>query len=176
MLENHSTNDFEKKEVIEKYIFDTNIFDDIVSEKLKVSDIVKYKKFKKVKIYVTHIQIDEINKCSDVDKRARLNIFMVKIRPILISTSSCAFDVSRFDESKFGDGIIFNKIKKGNIKYVEDALIGETAIKEGIILVTNDKRLKKTVIELGGNALSLNEFIEKLSVAGKNKGLHSFTK
>jgi rRNA-processing protein FCF1 len=165
---NHSTNDFEKKEITEKYIFDTNIFDDIVNEKLKVSDIVKYKNYKKVEVYVTHIQIDEINKCSDVDKRARLNIFMVKIRPILISTSSCAFDVSRFDESRFGDGIIFNKIKKGNIIHVEDALIGETAIKEGIILVTNDKRLKNIVIELGGNALSLNEFIERLNETGNS--------
>lgn len=166
MLGNHSTNDFRKKEVTEKYIFDTNIFDDIVNEKLKISDIAKYKNFKKVKIYVTHIQIDEINKCSDVDKRARLNIFMVKIRPILIPTSSCAFDISRFDESKFGDGIIFNKIKRGNIKNVEDALIGETAIKEGITLVTNDKRLMNIVMELGGNAISLNEFIERLSVIG----------
>lgn len=170
MLGNHSTNDFEKKEVIEKYIFDTNIFDDIVSEKLKVSDIVKYKKFKKVKIYVTHIQIDEINKCNDEDKRARLSMFMVKIRPILISTSSCAYDVSRYDESKFGDGIIFNKIKRGNIKHVEDALIGETAIKEGIILVTNDKRLKKTIMELGGNALFFDEFKERLKETGDESG------
>lgn len=162
MLGNYSTNDFEKKEVIEKYIFDTNIFDDIVNEKLKVSDIIKYKNYKKVEIYVTHIQIDEINKCSDADKRARLNIFMDKIGSILVSTSSCAFDVSRFDASKFGNGIIFNKIKKGNINNVEDALIGETAIKEGIILVTNDKRLKNIVIKLGGNAISLDDFIERL--------------
>jgi len=46
-----------KKEVAEKYIFDTNIFDDMVNEKLKVSDIVKYKNYKKVEIYVTHIQL-----------------------------------------------------------------------------------------------------------------------
>lgn len=162
MLGNYSTNDLEKKEVKEKYMFDTNIFDDIVNGKLGIANIARYKNFKKAEIYVTHIQIDENNKCSDVDKRARLNIFMVKIRPILIPTSSCAFDISRFDESKFGDGIIFDEIKKGNIKHVEDALIGETAIKEGIILVTNDRRLKNIVIELGGNALFLNEFIERL--------------
>lgn len=167
MLGNYPTNDLEKKEVKEKYMFDTNIFDDIVNGKLGIADIGRYKNFKKAEIYVTHIQIDENNKCSDVDKRARLNIFMVKIRPILIPTSSCAFDRSRFDESKFGDGIIFNKIKKGNIKHVEDALIGETAIKEGIILVTNDRRLKNIVIELGGNALFLNEFIEILNATGE---------
>jgi len=167
MLGNYPTNDLEKKEVKEKYMFDTNIFDDIVNGKLGIADIGRYKNFKKAEIYVTHIQIDENNKCSDVDKRARLNIFMVKIRPILIPTSSCAFDISRFDESKFGDGIIFNKIKKRNINHVEDALIGETAIKEGIILVTNDRRLKNIVIELGGNALFLNEFIEILNVTGE---------
>ena len=153
MLGNYSTNDFEKKKLQKKYIFDTNIFDDMVNEKLKVSDIVKYKNNKKLEIYVTHIQIDEINKISDEDKRARFFISMFEIRPILISTSSCAFDVSRFDKSKFGNGTIFNKIKKVNINNVEDALIGETAIKEGIILVTNDKRLKNIVIELGGSHL-----------------------
>ena len=149
----------EKKEDAEKYMFDTNIFNDMVDGKLEISDIVNCKK---VEIYVTHIQIDEINKCSDEDKRARLSMFMVKIKPILIPTSSCVFDVSRFDESKFGDGIIFNKIKKGNINQVEDSLIGETAIKEGIVLVTNDKRLKNIVIKLGGNAISLDDFIERL--------------
>jgi len=162
MLGNYSTNDFEKKEVTEKYIFDTNIFDDMVNEKLKILDIVKYKNNKKVEIYVTHIQIDEINKISDEDKRARFFISIFEIRPILISTSSCAFDVSRFDKSKFGNGIIFNKIKKVNINNVEDALIGETTIKEGIILVTNDKRLKNIVIELGGSALFFDEFKERL--------------
>ena len=170
MLGNYSTNDLEKKEVKEKYMFDTNIFDDIVNGKLEIADIARYKNLKKAEIYVTHIQIDENNKCSDVDKRARLNIFMVKIRPILIPTSSCAFDISRFDESKFGDDIIFNKIKKGKINHVEDALIGETAIKEGIILVTNDRRLKNIVIKLGGNALFLNEFIEILNVTGEVSG------
>lgn len=167
MFGSYSTNDFGKKEVTEKYIFDTNIFDDIVDGILKVSDIVKYKNYKKVEIYVTHIQIDEINKCSDEDKRARLNIFMVKIRPILIPTSSCVYDISRYDESKYGNGNILDKIKKGNIDHVEDALIGETAIKEGIILVTNDRRLKNIVIELGGNALFLNEFIEILNATGE---------
>lgn len=154
----------EKKEAVEKYIFDTNIFDDMVDWKLELSDIVNCKK---VEIYVTHIQIDEINKCSDVDRRARLNIFMVKIRPILISTSSAAYDISRYDESKFGDGIIFNKIKKGNINQVEDALIGETAIKEEIVLVTNDKRLKNIVIKLGGDAIFLDDFIERLDAGRK---------
>lgn len=33
MLGNYSTNNFEKKEVTEKYIFDANIFDDIVKMK-----------------------------------------------------------------------------------------------------------------------------------------------
>ena len=58
MLGNYPTNDLEKKEVKEKYMFDTNIFDDIVNGKLGIADIGRYKNFKKAEIYVTHIQID----------------------------------------------------------------------------------------------------------------------
>ncbi len=54
-------------------------------------------------------------------------------------------------------------MKKKNHVTVEtkkDALIGETAIKTGITLVSNDRALRETVKELGGVAICLSDFLK----------------
>ncbi len=56
-------------------------------------------------------------------------------------------------------------MKKKNHVTVEtkkDALIGETAIKTGTILITDDNALRKTVTKLGGRAMSLNDFLQEI--------------
>lgn len=137
-----------------KIILDSNIFDDIISGNLKIDDSVKTK----AEFYITHLQVDEINKCPDEEKRAKLFLFMGKASPVIIPTSSFVLGRSRLGEARLGDGIIFEELKKGNIKHTEDALIGETAIKENLILVTQDKTLKNKVNSQGGKAIDLTEF------------------
>ena len=51
-----------------------------------------------------------------------------------------------------------NDLRKENNKHTEDALMGEVAIKKGILLVTNDKTLKSRVIVNGGKSINLKEF------------------
>jgi len=48
------------------------------------------------------------------------------------------------------------------LKHTEDALIGETAIKNSFVLVSHDDRLRNLVKELGGTALSIEDFKELL--------------
>ncbi|MGV7106483.1 PIN domain-containing protein [Flavobacterium sp. U410] len=47
----------------------------------------------------------------------------------------------------------------GNYKKTNDALIGETAIKNNLTLITNDKKFKNKVIELGGKVLTVEELV-----------------
>jgi rRNA-processing protein FCF1 len=78
------------------------------------------------------------------------------------------WDISRWDLSKLSDGVMYEKIlqplekekpnHRGNKK---DALIGETAIKNGITLVSNDRVLRETIKELGGVAISLCDFVKE---------------
>lgn len=143
-----------------KVIFDSNIYDLVADGTLNI-DLLSEKK-DDFELYITHIQIDEINKCSDEDKRARLFLVKSKLSPIVIPTESSILGTSRFGEARFGDGKIIEEIRKGNLKHTEDALIGEVAIKNDYILVTEDGKLKNKVNSLNGTAMSLKEFKESL--------------
>lgn len=141
-----------------KILFDSNIFDEIIAGNLEIGELTKFKE--KAEFYITHLQVDEINECSDKEKRAKLFLFMGKLAPIIIPTSSFILGKSRLGEARLGDNIIFEELRKGNINHTEDALIGETAIKENLILVTNDKTLIKRVNSKEGQAMNLQEFKE----------------
>jgi len=139
-----------------KVIFDSNIYDLIANGNLNINLLSEKKE--DFEFYITHIQTDEITKCSDEDKRARLVLFITKLSPIVIPTESFILDKSRLGEARLGDSRILEEIRKENLKHTEDALIGETAIKNNLILVTEDNQLKNKVKSLNGKAISLEDF------------------
>ena len=139
-----------------KVIFDTNIYNKIVDDAINLQELKK--SLDSFEYYVTHIQIDELNRCSDEDKRARLNLFNATIRATVIETESFIFGTSRLGFARLSDGKLVDKLRDGNHKHTNDALIGETAIKNDILLVTNDNTLTKRVHSNGGRAVSLEEF------------------
>ncbi len=147
-----------KKRTKIKIIFDSNIYDEIATGNLNINTIDE----EKFEFHITHVQLDEINNCSENDKRAKLSLVSAELRPKLISTESLVFDVSRIEMAKLGDGKMLNNLKKGNKRHTKDALIGETAIKNDLLLVTNDRMMKKRVNENGGKAIDLEEFKEML--------------
>lgn len=185
------------------FMFDTNIFDELLSNKIDLNLLPKNFKY-----YVTHIQGDEINSMSDDKKEKRDKLFSIfnEFSGELISTEAnvcgvskfgaCKFgngvkipteaavwdvskwgeckwsigvkiptenfvlDVSRLDEAKLDGSTYFEALKNGNTRHIEDALIGETAIVNNLILVSNDETFKNKVKKLGGKAVSFNEFME----------------
>ena len=140
-----------------KLIFDSNVFDDLITGKCDL-EIVEDKS---QDIFITHIQVDEINEFSDKDKRARLFNSMTEVRPEKIPTESFIIGTSRIESAKIGDGNLLEELRMGNYKKTNDALIGETAIKNELTLITNDKRFRNKVIELGGKALTVDELISE---------------
>ncbi len=149
-----------EKKIKTKVIFDSNIYDLIANGNLNINLLIG--KMEEFEFYITHVQIDEINKCPDEEKRAKLVLFMTKISPIVIPTESFVLDKSRLGEARLGDAKILEEIRKENLKHTEDALIGETAIRNYLILVTEDNQLKNKVNSLNGKAISLKEFKESL--------------
>lgn len=138
-------------------MFDSNVFDELINGKLDLKIIEE----NKLKIFITHVQVDEINECSDKEFRAKLFNFMTTIRPEKIPTESFIIGKSRIGSAKIGDGKLIEKLRKGNRKSTNDALIGETAIKNDITLITNDIKFKNKVKILGGSALSVDELIKR---------------
>ena len=138
-----------------KVVFDSNVFDDIVTGKIDINMLIQ----NGLEVYITHLQVDEINECPDAEKRARLFNSMTELRPHKVPTESFCVGISRIGSAKINDG-------SGLIQKLEahDALIGETAIKNSLTLITNDKKFKNRVVELGGMALTTEELLIRMNI------------
>ena len=144
-----------------KFMFDTKAFGKILKMK-SPHDLLAGKH----EYFITHVQKDELEATTDDRIRNQLLTVFHAIPQNAIPTESAVFDFSRFDMAKFGDGLVYphvlNELNKrkpmereNNIK---DALIAETATKNGILLVTEDKALREVVLKMGGLAIDFSAY------------------
>lgn len=143
-----------------RFMFDTNIFGKILRDNI-VLDMMNKSKHQ---YYITHTQRDELNKTPHEIKEKLLNTFET-IGQELIPTESTLVGVSRAGLAKISDSKLYshilkelNKKKPEDRNNVKDALIGETALRNSIILVTNDSALHD-VVEKMGQAMNFETFI-----------------
>jgi predicted nucleic acid-binding protein len=143
------------------YMFDTNIFNDILDGKI---DVVLFPE--DLQLYVTHVQLDEIQATRDEQRRTQLMSVFSAIPQESIPTASTVIGVSRLGQSRLSDGILYNRLrtrldelsKKGNNP--KDIALAETAIVEGLTLVTHDRHLFRVVTEFDGAACNLYEVLK----------------
>ena len=87
----------------------------------------------------------------------------------VVPTESAVWDVSKWDEAKWGDSddlysrlkAELDKLNKNKPNNTQDALIGETSIKGGYVLVTDDADLAAVTKKYGGKCLSVIEFSQE---------------
>lgn len=132
------------------YILDTNVFNKLVDGEIQKSDLPPNGKF-----FATHVQIDELNKTVDEDRRARLFLQFFESSAQIIKTESFIVGVSRLGQGKIGSATVYKKIrkeldlKKKRTSNIQDAMIAEVAILNELTLITFDLNLK-TVAENNG--------------------------
>ena len=126
-----------------KYVVDTNIINWLIDGKIDRAALPGDGEF-----VATHIQIDEINRTSDEDRRARLFLTLTSTIRELLPTETTVLDISRLDWCKLGDGVIYTSIKNqldarngGRRGNIHDALIAEVAIVNEFTLLTADADL-----------------------------------
>ncbi len=171
-----------------KYMFDTNIFNDLLDG---VADITPF--IGKATFLATHVQLDEIKSTRDETRRASLSQLFEEITSNPVPTESFVLDVSRLDQAKLGGNSViltesavwdvsrwdqakwtsvdnlYEPIKAGLDKAkkkqnnIQDALIAETAIKNGLTLVTHDRLLFEVVTEFGGACADIHQVVRELS-------------
>jgi predicted nucleic acid-binding protein len=142
-------------------MFDTNAFGKILKMKSPY-DLLAVKH----EYFVTHVQRDELDATTDDRTRSQLLTVFRTIPQSAIPTESAVFDFSRFDMAKFGDGLVYSHLLKELNKRkpmehennIKDALIAETAAKNGILLVTDDKALREVVLKMGGLAIDFSAY------------------
>jgi hypothetical protein len=137
------------------FVVDTCVFNWLADGKIKREALPSGGRFA-----ITHIQLDEINKTKDEERRARLLLAHAALQCELIPTQTFVSDVSRLDHARLGNGELFKKIKaeldaaNGRKKNnSQDALIAEAAIVNGYTLITADLHLKQATVKHGGAVL-----------------------
>lgn len=79
------------------YMFDTNVFNHLLDGMAELSTFVERAKF-----YATHVQIDELKRTSNEDRKVALLRVFEEVISVKVSTESFVLGTSRLGEAKLG--------------------------------------------------------------------------
>ncbi len=137
------------------YIVDTNVFNWLVDGKIKRIALPT-----DGDLAITHLQVDEINRISDEERRARVTLTLVSNIRGVLPTETAVLDTSRLDHCKLGDGVIYSAVKadldsrnSGRRANIADALIAEVAVVNKYTLLTADRDLSEATRRQGGKVV-----------------------
>ena len=139
-------------------ILDTNIFNRLLDGQLSIGDLPPGP-------YVaTHIQLDELERTPDIGRRTELRKQFTSAIHAVAATESFVIGFSRIGMARLGDGNSLEQIRlELNTRFpkraqanTNDALIGETSIKNGCTMVTADTGLAEVVRRLGGTVVEFH--------------------
>lgn len=136
-----------------KVMFDTNVFNHILNGEIEPHAIDRA-----WEPVATHLQWDEISKTPDDQRRRELQQIFEQFVKQSVATSAAVFGVSKWGQSKYATSeshyaeiasrLVALKRRKGYANEV-DALIADTCIQNGLLLVTNDGNLKEVAQAFG---------------------------
>jgi predicted nucleic acid-binding protein len=144
------------------FMFDTNVFNRILDGNIGVGSLPSSKPY-----FVTHIQRNEIENTKKPERRNALLSTFHSVDKTQVPTESAYWGISEWGAAKWSaeDGVIEKIIEKLNAKNNNkknnglDALIAETALKNRHVLVTDDRDLSEVIQEMGGSAVSFQDFL-----------------
>lgn len=170
-------------------MFDTNIFNEILDGNLDISKIMKEndlfvthiqrdeinatkKVERKSALLSVFVEICDPEKKSSTLPTENFVLGVSRLDQAKLSsvlpTESFVWDTSNWNEAKWSDGSLFCKIEeklnaknKGKPNNRKDALIAETAILNGLSLVTHDSDLFFVVTAFKGSALNIYEVVKQ---------------
>lgn len=134
------------KTIMPVFMLDTNAINYIVYDELFLKEVIASVEWGKITLYITHIQLDELQKILDSNASTRSELLhFARTYCKRIPTMGVVCGVSAFGEACFSDGQDIEVISNGNIKMIYDALIATTAKIHADYLVTDDDKLRKRV-------------------------------
>lgn len=174
-----------------KVMFDTNVFNRILDGIVSVEALAGH-----VEIFATHIQLDELSRTKNQERRAALGSVFAAVVTEAVPTDSFVLDVSRLGQARLGGdrlvptaSSVYGVSRYGQASYsaddnlyaalkarldslnrakpnnLQDALIAETSIKAGHLLVTDDADLTVVATEYGGRCVSVSELRARFNTA-----------
>ena len=138
-------------------MFDTTEFNAVAKGQVAVSAYAGRR------LFATHAQLDELENTASEQVRAQLRTAFEEIAAENLPTESMVWDVSKWDAAKWpADDGIFERMfarlqdldgRTRQPNQFRDILIAETAIKNGLTLVSGDRNLRRVTTEFGGCAI-----------------------
>jgi hypothetical protein len=147
------------------YMLDTTEFNAVVKGELPISAVSGQR------LFATHIQLDEINKTPCGQTRAQLRAAFKEVAPENLPTESFVLGVSRCGGAKLSAEFSAFKEMLARHKALDragknrlmnqtcDILIAETAIRNGLTLVSGDTNLRTVTVAFGGHAIDREQFM-----------------
>lgn len=136
-----------------KYVVDTCTINHLVDGTVRLEDLPNDGDF-----VATHIQLDELNKTPNEERRARLTLKFATLRPEVVPTESFVIGTSRVGCGKLNGGL-YDSLKnaldarKRKLNNIQDALIAEVAARNDYVLITGDADLAEVAREHGCKVL-----------------------
>lgn len=144
-----------------QYILDTNIFNRALDGQFDLGVLKSG-----VELFATHIELNELENTKNPERRAALlEVFRIA-GPEQIPTESAVWGISEWGAAKWtSDDNLYqpivnalNEKNGGKPNNAHDALIAETAIRNRLILVTEDGDLSEIASMYGAEVLGIEAF------------------
>ncbi|MHB8463851.1 MAG: type II toxin-antitoxin system VapC family toxin [Acidimicrobiales bacterium] len=125
-----------------RFLLDSNVIDALIdrSQYIAFREAVSQGR---CRVTITHVQIDELARTPDVERRCQLLVALIALHPEFHQTAGFVLDFSRLGGSSLGDGVTVDAIRGDNVGRSGDALIAATAEGSSFILVTEDGQLRR---------------------------------
>jgi len=149
-------------------MFDTNANDAAADNEEYRQLLIWAQDNKYIQLITTHIQRDQIEAIPDVQRKAEVE--NIHVSATQVTTYGMIWNLSRWNEARFAnegevDKFLGSKIR--NNRNLTDALIGLTALKDGNILITDDKSLGKRCQTQGVQIMRSKQFKDHLETLKK---------
>jgi rRNA-processing protein FCF1 len=145
------------------FLLDTNTINEIGKDKVILERVVSTIESCKISLFITHVQIDEINEIKEKDDRLKFKLLnFAKIYCNCTPTRGAVVQFSEVDGCTIAEEGEIDLISKKKVKMIRDALIALTAQNDMDFFVTNDDKLSKSMIQEFPfiRILSNNEFFK----------------
>jgi rRNA-processing protein FCF1 len=143
------------------FLFDTNVFDYMLENGISPEAATA-----KGQIFVTNVQISEIANIPDESRRRNLQAIANVLSPkkLLLESGVWCDDLRWDDHQPWRDDTTpaFDDIR-GESNSTMDAMIGDVAHRDGLVLVSNDRRLRGFAADAGISVLTTAEFFRGAS-------------
>ena len=141
-----------RKSTMPGLMLDTNVFNHLIDGRLDLA------RLQGRKLFATHVQIGELRKTPDEARRNELLALFEELNIEHHPTSSMVAGISVAGGACASDGKLYesmrgelNALNKGKRNNSEDILIAETAIVNGLTLLTGDRHLIAVTEKFGGS-------------------------